>query len=324
MVRIISVVLVLTGFLSAANADPVPRNSAAETFLVKESGVVIFLGSDGREKGRRERHITYEVLSPDGRWIAYIALGGVPLRAQVFIQGRERKDDPAILPLIWDVPAMSGGLLVWAADSKRVLIGENRPGRPGTLEYAYRVYELEKGKLTELKLPDGHWVTGWSPDGKRLLTDARTGDGNLRIAWLNADGTGEPEFITPDEEMAYGARLSRDGRRVLFQAGPKGLKWERTKMRLYAMDLATKKRTAVDEPGVTEGWCWSPDGSKVAYTWQRSLDKPAEVKERETLLITCTADGSNRKTITKRQYQVPENSSGRSSIVFFFEVLDWR
>ena len=95
-------------------------------------------------------------------------------------------------------------------------------------------------------------------------------------------------------------------------------------MRLYAMDLATKKRTMVDEPGVTEGWCWSPDGSKVAYTWQRSLDKPAEVKERETLLITCDADGSNRKTITKRQYQVPENSSGRSSIVFFFEVLDWR
>ena len=207
-----------------------------------------------------------------------------------------------------------------------MLIGENRQTRPGSrrLEYAYRVYELAPGKLSELKLPDGHWVTGWSPDGKRFLTTAHMGDGGVRIAWIRADGTGEPEFITPEDEIAYGASLSRDGQHILFLARATGSTGARAGVRLYAMELATKKRTTVDEPGETDGYCWSPDGSKIAYTWQRSLDKPAEVKERETLLITCDADGSNRKTITKRRYQMPENSNGGSGIVFFFEVLDWR
>jgi len=95
-------------------------------------------------------------------------------------------------------------------------------------------------------------------------------------------------------------------------------------VRLYVMDLATKKQTAADEAGETHGYCWSPDGSRIAYTWQRSLDKPEEVAERETLLITCDLDGRNRKTVTTRKYTVEENSSGRSAVVYFFWVVDWR
>ena len=62
----------------------------------------------------------------------------------------------------------------------------------------------------------------------------------------------------------------------------------------------------------------------VAYTWQRSLAKPEEVPERETLLITCNPDGGDRKTVTSRKYTVAENSSGRSAVVYFFSVVDWR
>ena len=62
----------------------------------------------------------------------------------------------------------------------------------------------------------------------------------------------------------------------------------------------------------------------VAYTWQRSLKNPGQVAERETLLIACDPDGKNRKTVTSRKYRVPENSSGKSSIVIFFQVLAWR
>jgi hypothetical protein len=90
------------------------------------------------------------------------------------------------------------------------------------------------------------------------------------------------------------------------------------------MDLATKKRTAVDEPGESHGYCWSPDGSQVAYTWQRSLDKPEEVREREALLITADPDGRNRMVVTSRKYVFPENASGRSGVVYFFWVVDWR
>src|SRR5205814_8361369 len=112
-----------------------------------------------------------------------------------------------------------------------------------------------------------------------------------------------------------------DGRRGLYQAGQKGPMGRQAKVRLYAMDLASKKRTAVDEPGETYGYCWSPDGSRVAYTWQQSLAKPEEVPEREILLITCDPDGGDRKAVTSRKYTVAENSSGRSGIVYFFSVV---
>jgi Tol biopolymer transport system component len=95
-------------------------------------------------------------------------------------------------------------------------------------------------------------------------------------------------------------------------------------VRLYAIDLTTKKRVAVDEPGHTGGYCWSPDGKRIAYTWQRPLPKPAEVSERETFLITCDIDGRNRTTVASRKYTVPANSSGRDGIIHFFEVLGWR
>ncbi|OWK40296.1 TolB family protein [Fimbriiglobus ruber] len=190
--------------------------------------------------------------------------------------------------------------------------------------HAYRVYDLATKSLTKIDLPDGCHVTDWSADGKRFLTNIQTSDSTMRVAWLNADGTGKPDFVSPEGEFGFGGRLSPGGRRMLYQGGPEPPKGERGKVRLYVMDLATKKRMAVDEPGETYSHCWSRDGSRVAYTWQRSLDKPAEVAERETLLITCGYDGRNRKTVTSRKTEVPENSNGRDSVVYFFWVTDWR
>ncbi len=108
---------------------------------------------------------------------------------------------------------------------------------------------------------------------------------------------------------------------LLYQAGPRPPKGQRARVRLYVTDLASGKRTAVDEPGETHGYCWSPDGSRVAYTWQQSLDKQGKEAEREALLITCDPDGANPKTITSRKYK-PETAG--SEVVFFFWVSDWR
>lgn len=144
------------------------------------------------------------------------------------------------------------------------------------------------------------------------------------LAWVNADGTGKPELITAADQIASLARLSPDGRRILCMAGPKTANGEPSPMRLCVIDLETKKQTTVDEPGTTSGYCWSADGLKVAYTWQRSLEKPEEVATRETLLFTCNTDGNNRKLITSRKYELPQNSSGRSGVILFFEVLSWR
>jgi Tol biopolymer transport system component len=185
------------------------------------------------------------------------------------------------------------------------------------------VYDLATKDLVGLSVPEECWVNDWSADGKRLLTTARADGGNVRVAWVNADGSGKPEFLTPEDEVAYFPRLSPDGQRVLCMAGPRAPGNQRNRSRLCVIDLSTRQRIVVDEPGETHGYCWASDGSKVAYTWQPSLERPAEVAVRETLLITCEPDGGNRKTVTRRKYEVPANSSGRGGMTIFFQVWSW-
>ena len=48
-------------------------------------------------------------------------------------------------------------------------------------------------------------VGGWQTCFDESL---RTDDQAVRVAWVNTDGTGKPEFITAEQEVAYGAKLS--------------------------------------------------------------------------------------------------------------------
>ena len=97
----------------------------------------------------------------------------------------------------------------------------------------------------------------------------------MRMAWIKANGTGKPEFVSPEKEIAFGGRLSPDGRRVLYLGCPEPPKGEYPRLRLSVLDLGTKKRTVVDEPGSTtiNGYCWSPDGKRIAYTWQKPIPR---------------------------------------------------
>ena len=266
------------------------------------------------------------MISPDGCWAAFSKSEANPppgkQHGQLVIQSRSHPEDQTTVPMIWGTTG-SSFLPLWSSDSQRILICEQGFNEDRSRGSAYRVYDLKSKRLTTLKLPDEWWPSDWSADGKRLLTSLRTEDGRLRIAWVPIDGTGKPEFLTSDQEVAYGARLSPDNRRILCMVRPRANQEERRSARLYVIDLATGKRAVIDKPGHTHGYCWSSDGLKVAYTWQMPLRQPDQAVERKTYLITCDSDGSNQTTITMRRYEVPPNSSGRGSVSYFFEVIAW-
>ena len=241
----------------------------------------------------------------------------------VVIQSRQGRGNARTVPEIWGTTG-SSFIPIWSADSKRILICEQGWNEDRSRGTAIRMYDVTSKALTDIKLPEKWWPSDWSRDGKRLLTSLRTEDGTgLRVAWINFDGTGDPDYITPEQEVAYGARLSPDGQRILCMIGSCVPKGEQSHARLYAIDLATKKQTMIDRPGHTYGYCWSSDGLKVAYTWQMPLQHPEDAAERKTFLVTCDADGSNRKIVTRRTYKVLANDSDPGGVIIFFQVLSW-
>jgi RNA polymerase sigma factor (sigma-70 family) len=304
---------------------PTPARALPEAFFVIDRGTAL-LGPNGEEIARLDSDSNAAgAITPDGDRVAFSKFhkdgrgGG---RSELLIQSRSRPEERISIPKIYGATG-SSFLPLWSSDGKRILICEQGRNAEGVKGSAYRLYDLGTKDLTTLKLPDAWWPSDWSTDGKRLLTTLGIG-GAPRIAWVNTDGTGEPQFITSEDQVAWGAKLSPDGRRILCKVGLKSPQGERSGEKLCVIDLDTKERTIVDEPGETAGYCWSADGERIAYTWQHPLENPAEVANRETLLITCNRDGSKRTTVTSRKYEVPPNSSGRDGMIIFFQVFDWK
>jgi Tol biopolymer transport system component len=298
----------------------------AERFFVIDRGTAL-LGPDGTETERLDSIANAAGgISPDGRWVAFARSDpNSPAdnpRGQLVIRSRIRPDEATAIPQVWG-NAGSSFLPLWSADSRRILICEQGNNADGSRGSAYRLHDLSAKRLTTLNLPDPYWPSDWSADGRRFLTSLQADNGALRVAWVNIDGAGKPEFITPEGEVAYGAKVSPDGRRILCQIEPKVTADGQRHPKLIAIDLVTKTRTVVDKPGHTYGYCWSSDGSQVAYTWQMPLRRPEDVDVRKTYLITCDPDGTNRRTVTMREWKLPPNHSDPDGVIIFFQVLSW-
>ena len=107
-----------------------------------------------------------------------------------------------------------------------------------------------------------------SPDGKRVayFSDA-TGEYQLYVRDV---ATGETTQVTTDlDRKVYHPRWSPDGKKILF--GDKDFA-------LHVVDLATKKRTKIDESRYLDNdeftwevsdYAWSPDSRWVAYSLPR-------------------------------------------------------
>jgi Tol biopolymer transport system component len=262
------------------------QKPASSIFFVEAQGLAI-LEADGTEKQAFDMSEMNGAMSPGARWVAAVKARDPRGRLKLIIRPLAGQEEPTLLELVFGEPGRSGTRLVWSDDGKRLFIGENACNAQGQRAYAYRIYDLATKQLKDVILPDGTDVTDWSIDGKRLLVTL-SNETDSRVAWLNADGHSEPELLTEKEEIAYDARLSPDGRRILLLRRPVSPNGQVAETRLYVMDLATKKRTIVGEPGEVHGCCWSPDGTKVAYTWQETLAKPEKVRSRVTELIVCT------------------------------------
>jgi dipeptidyl aminopeptidase/acylaminoacyl peptidase len=175
------------------------------------------------------------------------------------------------------------------------------------------IVNVKTKEKTPLKLPTDHIINDWSRDGKFFLTTHEGGyqeKRQPRLYLMNRDGT-EHKAITDGKAASVSGRLSPDGGRVLYMEIQVSKDGSKVFSKLIVVDVATGKATLVAGVPLNaniKGFCWSPDGKKIAYAWREIHERdPKDVPmmavrplvpiETESFLAVCDPDGKNQKTI---------------------------
>ncbi len=264
-------------------------------------------------------------LSPDGKTVVYAMNSGNPgARVQKLLVFAADGTGPA--KDIGDGRATMG--YHWSGDGTRIAVmsADADAKDPATATIRHEVVEVATGRRTRLPVPTDHYVSDWSGDGERFVTTqfvaAREGSGETCRTWLlDRAGKVVREITAPGKLMAGGGRLSPDGRRVLCGAHRPDDPHDTGVM--FVFDLTTATATpvvGVAPGGHVAGCCWSPDGRRIAYTWQsnRIEPKPGHLDTNQKIelrAIVCDPDGRNATVVA-----TDRSTAGNWS----FGSIDWR
>lgn len=157
---------------------------------------------------------------------------------------------------------------------------------------------------------DVHELWKAQPNQKIVfMSKADSTEGELYLL----DKDGEITRLTDNSRHENNPALSRDGKKVAFNAGVAGnqLSWE-----IYVLDLDTKQETRLTTNGVIDAHPdWSPDGSKIVFgSFRDGLGNPAGTAD----VYVMNADGTGLKQLTDTPWEDndPEWSPDGTKIVF--------
>jgi RNA polymerase sigma factor (sigma-70 family) len=263
-------------------------------------------------------------LSPDGTQVAY----GVPNNPES--NGAQGPLTIHIKSVADKKPGRSLKVealcLAWSPDGKELAVSRFIPPpgstRPTGVESA--IVDVQTGEskpltLPAVKLPDGaesdrHVITDWSRNGEWFLTEvARPPNppGKSYLFRVKRDGSkAEPVIV---DRAALRGRFSPDGKWVLFY----GADDDGRNLHLYTAEVGKGKPWLVSKERNDKimGFCWSPDGKRIAYTAQVfSAEGPGG--ETESFLIVVDADGKNPVTLLSEK----ADNAGSTTV----DGVDWR
>ncbi len=323
-------------------AQPVPKAAPLKPvnkMVLWKQGKAVMIDADGKnekvlfELGKGES-IREPRLSPDGKTLAYLTKAfepGKPIDPEVAertsvalreVGGKEATELDVV-----------GTHLAWSPDGKELLATFAPNGGPGPRDAipatTTTVIDVATKKTTVLTLPAGHFALGFAPDGKNLVAMFADNAGKKLVICTRLV-TRDGKEVTTVSDLAYGTmnpRLSPDGKAILFLGLklPDGIpdKPLDERPRLFLQPVGGKVAELPDVPTNAEvqGFCWSPDGKKIAYSWRTmhaekaDPGKPDE-RETESFLCVCDADGKNHKTL------LTEKGMGQYHITL--SSVDWR
>jgi RNA polymerase sigma factor (sigma-70 family) len=238
-------------------------------------------------------------LSPDGKTLAQLITVEVPddlapgefPPGTLHVRGLEEKEPGTNLGIECESFA-------WSADGTEIVYSGLGKPKNGEQErpVVHGIVNVKTKARTALKFPTEHIILDWSHDGKYFLT--RRGndeDWSTTLFRVSRDGTEHKALHDPKEQGTDG-RLSPEGKRVLYTSRPNLVQISPTDSALWVLDLGTGKRNKVSNiaaEGMLTGFCWSPDGKRIAYTWGQSVEDMNNESRLVAWLVVCDPDGKN-------------------------------
>lgn len=314
--------------------EPKPKLVGPNRILVFRNGGLSLVDPDGKNEkklddAKTEYHPSGARLSPDGKSIAVLVLG--PLPPDDGTRGPKRR--PASLhvrKLDEKAPGTDLGVqclsFAWSPDGTQIACSEATDETWQKLDAKHFAIDVKTKKQTKLQVPGSHIITDWVPTERYFVTSSFTNRDNkpeARVALWDVGGW-HVGGGTDSKILAFHGRVSPDGKRILFTLNtpPPPGKPGPAKRELAVVDLDTDKMTVLaDQPlnADVQGYCWSPDGKRIAYTWRQVHEgRPDDVgdKETESHLVICDADGKNQKTILTEK--------GKTATAVTLGGVDWR
>ena len=219
------------------------------------------------------------VVSPDGKWVAYLSSARGPTDVWVkFVAG----GDPVNLTASADVIVQSqdaiGGLAV-SPDGAQIAFQAQAPHQLG----ATWVIPAPLGGAPRRALPTGNSGMQWSPDGKRIAYVKTSGGRGDALMVADADGQNEVEVVKREgARHVHWIRWDPAGRFLYFNYGFQAFNAEPTEIfRAPAAGgpleriVATARRAAFPFPGPDEGGLFysaNPDGVDLGLWWRDLAD----------------------------------------------------
>lgn len=258
--------------------------------------------------------------APDGKSVAYLhqTLVGMALEVWQF-------DQP------WPGTVLSTGSLIvdffWMPDGKQLVLcswGDRRSKDGVPTDFKFKLLDVATLKVTDLKMPEGHWPTDVSPDGKWFLTaknvDLKNSKGGAELYRVEYP-TGKVERLFDKVTIINPPRwrISPDGKQV---AGPQ-LNDDRT-MQLVVGDLSggPLRQATREAAGVDNFSGRSPSGKKLLYRVNREPAKPKGGEAFHEYIVVIDADGRNRKELYDNEGHF--NPQGQRKIEDALGSVDWR
>lgn len=160
--------------------------------------------------------------------------------------------------------------------------------------YRFDLFDLASKKAVRLDHLDGHWLLGWA-DGGHLVSRVKEGDGYDSVCRTSLAGE-RTALVAGDQLAAQHLAVAGDG--AAFVGGRRSaVPGGKKRHAVWAVDLKSGDLNELfrdDDQQQTTPTC-SPDGKRVAFTWECRQDRTGLDQFR---LSVADRDGTHRTTVT--------------------------